>query len=210
MGQGFFQEFVLWMREYHRFAGVILFSLVFLESLLVVGWFVPAVAALVVAGGLIAAGAMAPLPALFGAVSGAFLGACLSYWVGRHFRTRILRLWPFSRRPGLISRGRLFFRRHGGKSLLIARFSKPLRPVLPAVAGMSRMPPRRFLAANLLSVCLWAPACLLAGFVTVGWVTLLPESARMPVALGVAFLVLCLLVYIWRQRRFDSLEVRVS
>lgn len=204
MAQGLIQELIQWMRDSHGIAGMVLFVLVFVESLLVVGWFVPAVAAVLTAGGLIAVGAVAPLPALLGTMAGAFFGGCLSYWIGRRYRARIVRLWPFSRRPRLISRSRLFFRLHGGKGLVIARFSKPLRPVLPAVAGMSRMPPRRFLMANLLAVALWASAWLVIGFLAVGSFTLLPAGARLPVALGVAIALVMGGFYAWRQRRLQE------
>lgn len=204
MGQGLMQELIQWMRDSDGIAGLVLFVLVFVESLLVVGWFIPAVIAVLTAGGLIALGAVSLLPALAGTMAGAFLGGCLSYWIGRHYRARILRMWPFSRSPRLISRSRLFFRLHGGKGLIIARFSKPLRPVLPAVAGMSRMPPRRFMLANLLAVALWAPACLATGFLAVGSFTLLPPGARIPAAMLFGIILLMVAAYAWRQRRLQA------
>jgi hypothetical protein len=88
---------------------------------------------LIATGGLIALGTLDPMPVLAGSVTGAFSGAAVSYWLGHRYRERITTMWPLSRSRRMISRGRLFFRRHGAKGLLLARFTKPLRPVMPAV-----------------------------------------------------------------------------
>ncbi|MDQ2069653.1 DedA family protein [Natronospira bacteriovora] len=193
-----------WMRTHYILASLVIFLLLLLESLLLIGWFIPAVLLLIMAGGLIAVEALQPLPVLIAALSGAFIGASMNYWFGRHYRDRISSLWPFSRRPDLISRGRLFFRRYGSRSLFLARFTKPLRPLMPAVAGMVRMPPRRFYFANMLSIGVWAPGYLLLGFTAVSSVSLLPEPLQGPVVWLGLMLVMLAAAWNWRRRRLAA------
>ncbi|WP_240484451.1 DedA family protein [Brevundimonas nasdae] len=67
----------------HMWAGVMLGLVVFVESLAVVGAFVPATGLLVAAGGLIAAGVLDPVNVIVGCVIGAVIGDAISYWAGR-------------------------------------------------------------------------------------------------------------------------------
>ncbi|MBV9154454.1 MAG: DedA family protein [Alphaproteobacteria bacterium] len=118
---------------------------------------------LIAAGTLLSAGTL-PYPSiLIGAVLGAVLGDSVSYWLGRTFGGSIARAWPFSRHPDLLSRGILFFERHGGKSVFIGRFFGPIRAVIPLAAGIMLMPRGRFWVANVTSAAVWAPMLLLAG-----------------------------------------------
>jgi hypothetical protein len=62
-----------------------------------------------------------------------------------------------------MERGALFFNAHGAKSVVAGRFIGPLRPIIPAVAGMMGMKPSRFLAVDILACISWAPSFLLPG-----------------------------------------------
>lgn len=92
----------------------------------------------------------------------------LSFWLGHRYHREILVRWPFCRYPQLIERSETFFRKHGGKSVFLARFTPGLRAFAPLVAGMLKMPVSRFYAANILSAFIWAllhvlPGVLLGG-----------------------------------------------
>jgi undecaprenyl-diphosphatase len=116
-------------------------------------------------GALIATDALAFLPTVVMAALGAVVGDGISFWLGRHYHQQLRVIWPFRRYPALINNGVDFFTRHGGKSVLFARFVGPVRPILPAIAGMLDMPAIRFLSVNVFSAILWAPAYLLPGVV---------------------------------------------
>ncbi|MCA1806244.1 MAG: phosphatase PAP2 family protein [Xanthomonadaceae bacterium] len=90
--------------------------------------------------------------------------APLLEWL-HHFHQRLRVMWPFHKYPRLMARGVDFFHHHGGKSIILARFVGPVRPILPAVAGMLNMPTGRFFLVNAFSALLWAPAYLLPGLV---------------------------------------------
>jgi undecaprenyl-diphosphatase len=63
----------------------------------------------------------------------------------------------------LAQRSEIFFEKHGGKSVVIGRFTPALRPFIPLFAGVLAMPARRFYPANILSAFLWAPAHVIPG-----------------------------------------------
>ena len=172
------------------YAGV--FFTAALESLAIVGLFLPGVAIMFGVGALVAAGALELWPTLLWAAAGAVAGDGFSFWLGRHYHQRLRVIWPFNRYPALMNRGVDFFNRHGGKSVILARFIGPVRPILPAVAGMLDMPPRRFFVVNVLSALLWAPAYTLPGVVFGASLSLAAEVAG-----RLAALLLILAVVIW-------------
>ena len=143
------------MREHAAWAVPATFLIAFLESLAVVSLLVPATVMLLGLGALVAAGAIGFWEVFAAGVVGAVLGNSLSYWVGRRFKDSIAHSWPFRQRPQLLARGHSFFDQHGGKSVFIGRFFGPTRAVVPLVAGMTEMPQRRFLTANVLSAIVW-------------------------------------------------------
>jgi len=114
-------------------------------------------------GAMIAAGSMELLPTLLWAAVGAVIGDGTSYFIGRYYHQRLRVIWPFRKYPQMIGRGVEFFHSHGGKSIVLARFVGPVRPLVPAVAGMLNMPAKRFFLVNILSAMLWAPAYILPG-----------------------------------------------
>lgn len=157
------QPLLQWLADNPGWAGLIVFLIAFSESLAAVGLLMPGALLMFGAGALIATGALAFWPTMFWAVAGAVAGDALSFWIGHHYKSQLLGVWPFRRHPALLERGIEFFRRHGGKSVLLGRFIGPIRPIIPAVAGMLDMPPWRFAAVNVASAFAWAPAYLLPG-----------------------------------------------
>lgn len=133
------------------------------ESIIVIGAFVPGTALLLALSAMIGLGHLPLWPIMIAATLGAVAGDGLSYWIGHRHRAQITAMWPFSRWPGLLTKGQAFFDRHGGKGVLAARFTPGVRAVLPVIAGSSGMAPGRFFAANIGSAVIWAPAHILPG-----------------------------------------------
>ncbi|MGI9524091.1 MAG: DedA family protein [Hyphomicrobiaceae bacterium] len=94
---------------------------------------------------------------------GAALGDWVSYWIGKTFHDRLEDMWPLSRHPELMPRGRAFFAKYGVWAIVIGRFSGPLRATVPLVAGAVEMKPRTFQLANWSSAFLWAIVLLVFG-----------------------------------------------
>ena len=155
----------------HQLAGhsawmlTIVFLAAFLEAIAVIGTFIPGSTAMFLAGALTGTGSLSLGWVFVWAIVGAIAGDGMSFWLGGRYKERIVQLWPFSNHPEVLEAGHRFFRKHGVKSVVLARFIGPLRAIVPVVAGMLGMPPLRFYAMNVLSALLWAPAHILPGVV---------------------------------------------
>ena len=144
----------------------VLFAIVFCETGLVVTPFLPGDSL------LFAAGALCAVPELGLRVDGmalllfiaAVLGDAVNYHVGRWIgppafsgRLRFLN-------PAHLEKTRLFFERHGGKAVVLARFVPIVRTFAPFVAGVGTMSYRRFLAYNVFGALVWVGLFLAAGY----------------------------------------------
>lgn len=152
-----------WLHLHPGWAGFITFLISLSESLAVIGLFIPGTVVMTAIGTLIGAGIIPAWQTIAWAIAGAIVGDSLSYRLGYHFTEHLRDLWPFSRYPQILTKGEGFFKKHGGKSVLLGRFVGPVRPVIPVVAGMMKMRPRHFLISNVLSAVLWAPFYMLPG-----------------------------------------------
>ncbi|HEV8678477.1 MAG TPA: DedA family protein [Stellaceae bacterium] len=151
------------IKTHQSWAIAVMFVTAFGESLVLLNLLFPGTALLIAAGALVKSGGLSFLPVIIGAVAGAVLGDAVSYWLGRRFGHGILRVWPFSRHPEMLSSGIRFFARHGGASVFIGRFFGPIRAVVPLAAGIMQMPRGRFWVANITSALVWAPLLLFVG-----------------------------------------------
>ncbi len=184
-----------WITAHPVAAGGVIFLIAFCDALAVVGIVVPALPLLFAVGTLIGLGHLDGPYALACAALGAFAGDALSYWLGHRWGPSMREHWLFRRYPQLIDRGERMFRKHGSKGIVIARFVGAVRPFVPAVAGMLRMPLRRYMPASLVAALLWA-ACFLAP----GWVFGASYDAVAAVADRLALVLLALvavLALVW-------------
>jgi len=157
------QDLLNWMSANPGWSGFWVFLMAFVESLAFIGILVPGIIILFGLGALISLGALDMWPIwLWGSV-GAFFGDIASYAVGRRYRNHLPEIWPFSRFPRMLERGRDYFNVHGPKSVVIGRFIGPLRPVIPVTAGMLGLAPRRFLLVDIPACVVWTPAYLVPG-----------------------------------------------
>ncbi|KGM54782.1 membrane protein [Lysobacter daejeonensis GH1-9] len=154
-----------WISAHPVAAGAIAFLIAFCDALVILGIVVPALPLLFAVGALVGLGHINGPYAVTCAALGAFAGDLLSYWVGRRWGPGLRQAWPFSRYPQWLTRSEAMFRRHGIKSIFIARFVGAVRPFVPAIAGMLHMPARRYVPPSLAASFLWA-----ALFLAPGWV----------------------------------------
>jgi membrane protein DedA with SNARE-associated domain/membrane-associated phospholipid phosphatase len=136
----------------------IVFGVACAESLAVVGTFVPAGIVMFAAGALIGAGALNGWVTLAVAALGAMAGDGISYEIGHRYHHEVRAWWVDRGHEAAYERGEHFVERHGGKSIVLARFFAPVRAIVPLVVGVVHMPRRMFYPINIASALAWSPA----------------------------------------------------
>jgi membrane-associated protein len=155
------------LTDYHAWIYPLLFAVIFAETGLVVTPFLPGDSLLFAVGALAAVDSSgtltAPLAWLVLAAA-AVLGNIVNYGIGHAIgppafsgRYRLLRV-------EYLQRAEEFFRRHGGMAIFLSRFMPIVRTCVPFVAGVGRMPYRRFLAYNLAGGCTWVGLFICGGY----------------------------------------------
>lgn len=143
----------------------LLFAIVFCETGLVVTPFLPGDSLLFVVGALAAAGGMDILLVMGVLIGAALCGDNVNYWVGRYVGPRVFH-YKESRwfNPKYLERTHAFYDRHGGKTIIIARFMPIVRTYVPFVAGVGAMPYGRYLAFCVAGALLWVGSLCTVGY----------------------------------------------
>ena len=148
----------------HRiWAGPVMFALTFMESLAFLSLFIPAWSAIVAMGALVGTGKVDFWTVFIGGSLGAILGDFVSYWIGDRYKEKVWNWWPLSKYPGMVARGEAFFQKWGALGIVAARFSGPLRAIVPLAAGVFEMPRRLFTITNVASAFLWCGILIASG-----------------------------------------------
>jgi membrane-associated protein len=139
----------------------LLFLIVFCETGLVVTPFLPGDSLLFVTGAVAAAGGMDIVLVMATLVAAALCGDNVNYWIGR---TLGLKLFSRFINPAHLKRTHEFYERHGGKTIILARFVPIVRTYAPFVAGLGTMPYLRYIAFCVAGALLWVVSLCLAGY----------------------------------------------
>lgn len=143
---------------------VILFLIVFCETGLVITPFLPGDSLLFAAGAFAALGSFS-LPLLIGLlIVAAILGDTVNYWIGSRIGPRAFNGNVRFLKQEYLERTVAFYERHGGKTIVLARFVPIVRTFAPFVAGVGRMSYPRFLAYNVGGAVLWVVLFTVAGY----------------------------------------------
>ncbi|MDW8469928.1 MAG: DedA family protein [Burkholderiales bacterium] len=151
--------------EHGRWVYALLFVIVFCETGLVVTPFLPGDSLLFVAGALAAAGGLDIGAVMATLAVAALLGDNVNYSVGRWAGPKVFR-YERSRwfNPRHLARAHAFYERHGGKTIVLARFVPIVRTYVPFVAGVAAMPYVRYIAFCVLGAAVWVGSLCLAGY----------------------------------------------
>ena len=143
----------------------ILFLVIFCETGLVVTPFLPGDSLLFAAGTVAAVGGLDVHLLVVLLIVAAILGDTVNYAIGNYVGPRVFHyensFW-LNRRH--LDRAHAFYERHGGKTIVIARFVPIIRTYAPFVAGIGTMSYRRFLAYNVSGAALWVVSLAYAGY----------------------------------------------
>jgi len=206
----FVNHILQWVNLHPHLSGFMVGFIACAEALAFVGMLVPGAVLMLAAGALVGVGALDFWSILAWSVAGAIVGDGVSYWLGHHYRDQLKNIAFLRRHPHWLMRGTEFFHRHGGKSILLARFVGPVRPVIPVVAGMLGMSPYRFYANNIISALIWAPAHLLAGMLVGASLVIAGQVATRLAIILVLLLLLAWLVLWLVHLIYRVLQPRIS
>jgi membrane protein DedA with SNARE-associated domain len=175
-------------------------ALVFAEDALFVGFVLPGETAAVL-GGVAASRGQVELPVMIAVVVlAAILGDSVGYEVGHRYGARILQLRFLARHHRRLADAQDLLARRGGGAVFLGRFVAFFRAVMPALAGTSHMPYRRFLPFNAVGGLVWGTGFVLLGYVAGNSYAQLEKSVGRALALVVLGIVLVGLI-VWRVRK---------
>ncbi len=151
--------------QYGMWTYAILFLIVFAETGFVVTPFLPGDSLLFAAGAIAAVGSLNIWVMMTVLIIAAILGDTVNYWIGHFFGQKIVdnpRI-PFINQSH-IDKTQAFYQKHGGKTIILARFVPIVRTFAPFVAGVGKMHYEKFLLYNVIGAFAWILIFSLLGF----------------------------------------------
>ncbi len=198
----FLIEPIMYSMTYFAAMGALIYVVVFIVSMLEsspIGALFPGIVVMFYFGSVISQGHMSLVPCIIASVVGAVIGDMVSYYLGRYGSRFFKKEHKYLSTQNL-DIGKSVFEKYGAKSIVLARFIGPIRPVVPIVAGMTQMKFKIFMLWNFLGALLWSVLYLSLG-VVVGnhWRTVAGYFSE--VGLFLAIVIVIFAIYIVRKER---------
>lgn len=184
-----------------------LIGIIFAESGLFFGFFLPGDSLLLTAGLLASHGSLRLPILLLTLAPAAVLGDNVGYWFGKKVGPPIFSRENslFFRRKNLLA-AKAFYEKHGGKTIILARFMPFIRTFAPIVAGAVEMEYRRFFFFNLIGGVLWAIGVTLAGYFLGESIPGIDRYFLLIVLVVIFLSALPSLIHVWREYRGDIMR----
>jgi membrane-associated protein len=184
---------------------LVLVAIVFTETGLLVGFFLPGDSLLITAGLVAATGALDVWKLVILLSAAAIVGDSVGYAIGVRAGPRLFtRGKSLLFNPRHVERTRAFYARHGAKTIVIARFVPIVRTFAPVAAGVGQMAYRRFLAYNVAGGIGWVVSMILAGYLLGQAIPDIGSHIHVVVAVVIVLSVIPIVVEIVRERRKQS------
>lgn len=153
------------VQDYGVWVYAILFAIIFAETGLVIAPFLPGDSLLFVIGALCGMGSLQLEVAMPLLILAAFMGDNTNYWIGRLLGLRLLeRAGSRLIRHEHLEKTHAFYEKHGGKTVIFARFLPILRTFAPFVAGIGTMNYRQYVMFSIIGGVSWIGSLTLAGY----------------------------------------------
>ena len=183
-----------------------LFTIIFIETGVLIAPFLPGDSLLFAAGSFAALGSLNLTALLITLGIAAIVGDSLNYGIGKHWGRKIFRKhWRFLNHDHLRATEE-FYHKHGNKTIILARFIPIIRTVAPFVAGVGNMKYSKFLSYNVMGGILWVTLFICGGYFF-GNIPIVKNNFSL-VILGIVVLSLLPIVIEgikkWRERRKSS------
>ncbi len=159
------QHIAGFVTQYGVWVYALLFAIVFVETGLVIMPFLPGDSLLFIVGALCGAGLMNLPLAMVVLIAAAILGDQTNYTIGRFFGPKVFQ-WEDSRffNKRAFNSAHEFYEKHGGITIIIARFMPFIRTFAPFVAGVAEMTRSKFTAYNVIGALIWVISLTLLGY----------------------------------------------
>ena len=170
------KEFIL---QYGTWTYGIIFTIIFVETGLVIMPFLPGDSLLFAVGALCVSGSLNLFLSMALLFVAAFLGDTLNYYIGKSLGDKVFSEEFFKATPGQsifrtiflkllkrehILKAQAFYEKHGGKTIIIARFIPIIRTFAPFIAGISKMNYSRFISYNIIGGLVWVIGLTMLGY----------------------------------------------
>jgi membrane-associated protein len=176
--------------------------IVFIETGLFVGFFLPGDSLLVTAGVFAAAGKISLPWILFPVMLCAIVGDQIGYWIGRTAGASLYRRKDsFFFRRSHLQRAHDFYEKYGGKTVILARFVPIIRTFCPPVAGAAGMPYSRYISYDVCGGILWVGSMVMGGYVLGRSVPNIGQRIHYVIAAVIVVSLLPAIISVLRERR---------
>ena len=181
-----------------------LILIVFAETGLLFGFFLPGDSLLISAGIIASTGTIDVWQTGILLSFAAVIGDAVGYWIGKTTGPKL-----YKREDSLLFKkahllaAQLFYEKHGGKTIVFARFIPIIRTFAPTVAGIAGMPYKNFLAYNIFGGVLWIWSMLLGGYYLAKQVPNIEENIHFLIV-GVVFVSILPIVVGWIKSKLAS------
>ena len=180
----------------------LLIGIVFIETGLLVGFFLPGDSLLITAGLVAATGMLNIWWINIALIVAAVVGDSTGYAIGRRIGPRLFtREKSLLFNPKHVERTRRFYQRHGAKTIVIARFVPIVRTFAPVVAGVGEMEYRRFLTYNILGGVGWVISMTWAGYLLGHVIPDINRHIHVVVVVVIVLSVIPIVIEVLRERR---------
>ena len=199
------EELIRW-GGYTTLAGI-----VFCETGIMLGFFLPGDSLLVTAGLFAAKGTLNIAWLNLILMVAAIAGDSVGYWIGSK-GGRKLYARPdsrFFRRRHLLA-ARTFYEKHGGKTIVFARFMPIIRTFAPVVAGVGEMNYRRFVAYNIFGGIAWVFSMTMVGYVLGRSIPNLDRYIHLIIAVVIFLSLLPGFIHYWKEKKAREMELRIK
>ncbi len=187
----------LLIENYGLLTYIILFAIIFLETGLVITPFLPGDSLLFVVGAFAAQSSLSLVLLLTLLSAAAILGDTLNYAIGSFFGSKLSSSRLIN--PLYLEKTKEFYRKYGGKTIILSRFVPIIRTFAPFVAGIGKMHYPKFLTFNIIGGCVWVFLFVLAGYFF-GSIPLVKENLTIVILLIIIISIVPIAIEIARSR----------